>query len=117
MTDPSMEPPTQFIGATVTIKIDRPLGSPHPEWGFIHSVNYGYLPGVIAPDGEELDAYLLGVFEPVAEFTGICIAVVHRRDDPDDKLVVVPEGVDYSDEQIMALTEFIERYYQSEVIR
>lgn len=112
-----MEPPTQFLGATVTIKIDRPLGSSHPEWGFIHSINYGYLPGVIAPDGEELDAYLLGVFEPVEEFTGVCIAIVHRHDDPDDKLVVAPEGVNYTNEQILALTEFIERFYRSEVIR
>jgi len=117
MTDSQMEPPTQFIGETVKIKIDRPLGSSHPEWGFIHSLNYGYLPGVIAPDGEELDAYLLGVFDPVEEFTGVCIAVIHRRDDPDDKLVVAPEGVNYSDEQILALTEFIERHFQSEVIR
>jgi len=117
MSNLQMEPPTQFLGSTVTIKIDRPLGSPHPERGFIHSVNYGYLPGVISPDGEELDAYLLGVFEPVDEYTGVCIAIVHRLDDPDDKLVVVPEGVNYTDEQILALTEFIERFYQSEVIR
>ena len=117
MNDHRKEIPTQFLGATVSIKIDRPMGSPHPEWGFIHPINYGYLPGVPAPDGEDLDAYLLGVFEPVAAFTGVCIAIVHRHDDQDDKLVVVPAGVHYSDEQIMALTEFIERFYQSEVIR
>ena len=106
MTESQMEPPTQFVGETVTIKIDRPLGSRHPD-----------LPGVPAPDGEDLDAYLLGVFEPVDEFTGVCIAVVHRFDDPDDKIVIAPEGVDYTDDQIMALTEFIERWYKSEVIR
>jgi len=117
MPDSQMEPPTRFLGVTVKIKIDRPMGSTHPEWGFIHPINYGYLPGVIAPDGEELDAYLLGVFEPVTEFTGVCIAIVHRHDDPDDKLVIVPEGVNYTNDQIIALTEFIERYYQSEVIR
>jgi inorganic pyrophosphatase len=117
MTESQREPPTQFLGTTVHIKIDRPLGSAHPEWGFIHSLNYGYLPGVMAPDGEELDAYLLGVYEPVEEFTGTCIAIIHRHDDPDDKLVIVPEGINYSDDQILALTEFIEHHFISEVIR
>lgn len=112
-----MDPPTQFLGQKITIKIDRPMGSRHPKWGFIHPINYGYVPGVPAPDGEDLDAYLLGVFEPVNEFTGVCIAVVHRFDDPDDKLVIVPEGRNYTDDQIMALTEFIEHFYDSEIIR
>jgi inorganic pyrophosphatase len=117
MTDPPMEAPTHFIGARLTIKIDRPLGSAHPEWGFIYPLNYGYLPWVIAPDGEELDAYLLGVFEPVEEYTGDCFAIIHRLDDPDDKLVIAPEGAAYSDEQIRALTEFQERFFQSEILR
>jgi inorganic pyrophosphatase len=112
-----MEPLTQFLGARVKIKIDRPLGTAHPKWGFIYPLNYGYLPGVIAPDGEELDAYLLGVFEPVREFTGVCIAIIHRLNDPDDKLVVTPAGVAYSDDQIRALTEFQERFFQSEIVR
>ena len=117
MPEPQMEPPIQFLGTRVNIKIDRPLGSAHPEWGFIHSLNYGYLPGVMAPDGEELDAYLVGVFEPVDEFAGVCIAIIHRHDDADDKLVVAPEEVNYTDDQILALTEFIERHFHSEVIR
>jgi len=115
-TNLQMEAPTHFIGARLTIKIDRPLGTPHPEWDFIYPLNYGYLPGVIAPDGEELDAYLLGVFEPVDEYTGVCIAVIHRLDDPDDKLVIVPEGTAYSDDQIRAFTEFQERFFSSEII-
>lgn len=117
MPDLQMEPPTQFLGDRVKIKIDRPLGSSHPEWGFIYPLNYGYLPGVTAPDGEELDAYLLGVFEPLDEFTGVCIAIIHRLNDADDKLIVVPEGVAYNDDQIRALTEFQERFFQSEILR
>ena len=101
----------------VEIHIDRLLGSRHPKAGFVFPVNYGYVPGVPAPDGDDRDAYVLGVFEPVETFTGRCIAVIHREDDDDDKLVVVPDGVDYSDEQIMALTEFLERFFQSSVTR
>ena len=88
--------------------MDRPLGSRHPEAGFIYPVNYGCLPDVPAPDGENLDAYILGVFKPVETFRGTCIAVIQRSDDDDDKLVVV---------QILALMEFQERFFQSSVTR
>ena len=106
-----------FLGARIALEIDRPMGSLHPRHGFIYPVNYGYVPGVPAPDGDDRDAYVLGVFEPVGAFTGLCIAVIHREDDDDDKLVVVPDGVEYSDEQILALTEFLERFFESSVVR
>ena len=80
-------------------------------------LNYGYVPGVIAPDGEEQDAYVLGVFEPLEQFEGRCIAVIYRLDDDDDKLVLVPDGVQYTDDQVLALTEFQERFFKAVVIR
>ena len=106
-----------FLGRQVTVRIDRPLGSRHPEHGFRYAVNYGFVPGVIAPDGEELDAYVLGVDEPLQAFTGRCIAVVHRLDDDDDKLVVVPQGVDLSDAEIRAQTRFQERFFDACIVR
>jgi inorganic pyrophosphatase len=80
-------------------------------------VNYGYLPGVIAPDGGGLDAYLLGVDEPVLEYAGRCIAIVHRVDDDDDKLVVVPEGTELTDDEIRAQTRFQEQFFESRIMR
>ncbi len=109
--------PKEFIGKTLTIEIDRPIGSRHPQWGFIYPVNYGYVPGIPAPDGEDLDVYVLGVFEPLEEFRGCCIAILHRLDDNDDKLVVVPEGKNFTEEQISALTEFQERFFKSKILR
>ena len=97
--------------------IDRPFGSRHPRHGFIYPINYGFVPDTKAPDGEEIDAYVLGVFEPVQEFIGECIAIIHRRNDDDDKIVVTPKNVFYSDEQIKALIEFQERFFESEIIR
>lgn len=116
MTDDFVDART-FIGKTVDVTIDRPLGSKHPEAGFIYPVNYGFIPNVPAPDGEDIDAYILGVFESLETFTGRCIAVIQRSDDDDDKLVVAPDGKDYSDEQIIALTEFQERFFKSFVTR
>ena len=109
--------PADFLQKSVRIVIDRPLGSRHPEHGFLYLANYGFVPGTHAPDGEELDAYVLGIFEPLAEFEGRCIAVIHRLDDDDDKLVLAPAGKEYSDDQIRALTEFQERFFVSVIVR
>ena len=105
----------EYIGQTVTAKIDRPFGSKHPQHGFIYPINYGYVPDTVSGDGEELDCYVLGVFEPVEEYTGECIAVIHRTDDNDDKLVLSDKN--YSNEAIEALTEFQERFFEHEIWR
>ncbi len=93
------------------------MGSAHPAHGFLYPVNYGYIPGVPAPDGEDLDAYVLGVGEPLQRFTGVCVAVIHRLDDDDDKLVVVPPEVQITDAEIREQTDFQEQFFQSVIIR
>ena len=108
---------TQFLNKIVRIKIDRPLGSKHPKYNYNYPINYGYVPNTKAPDGEELDAYLLGISEPLSTYKGKCIAVIHRLDDNDDKLIIVPEEKKYSDIEIKALTEFQERFFKSIIIR
>jgi inorganic pyrophosphatase len=107
----------KYLNKIIEIKIDRKLGSKHPKWNFIYPINYGYVPNTINEDGEEIDAYVLGVFEPINEFKGKCIAIIHRLDDDDDKLVVVPENKDFSDEEIIKLTEFQEKYFKIKIIR
>ena len=105
-----------MIGDIVTVTVDRPLGSCHPEYkDMYYPINYGYIKGIMAPDGEEQDAYILGVDVPVAEFTGKIIAVVHRADDVEEKWVVCPEDQSYTKEEIAALIRFQEQYYQSEI--
>ena len=106
-----------YIGKTVNIKIDRKFGTKHPEHDYIYPINYGYIPNTISGDGEEIDAYLLGVFTPVSEYKGECIAIIHRTNDNDDKLIIVPEGKDYSNDAIEALTEFQEQYFEHIIIR
>lgn len=106
-----------WLGKQVTLIIDRPAGSQHPEHGFLYPVNYGYLPGSVSGDGEPLDAYVLGVAEPMEQFTGECIAVLRRLDDDDDKLIVVPPGTDYSEDDIRRQTAFVEQYFQSVLLR
>ena len=106
-----------FLGQIVNVKMDRKLGSAHPKHGFIYMVNYGYIPGTISGDGEELDAYVLGEFSPVDEFEGEVIAYIHRINDDDDKLIVCPKGKNYTDEQIDALIEFQERFFEHVIIR
>ena len=107
----------EYIGKRLHIKIDRSLGSKHPKHGFIYPINYGYVPNTISGDGEELDAYLLGVFESVDEYYGKCIAVIHRTNDNDDKLIVVPIDKNYSNYAIEALVEFQEKYFKHVLTR
>ena len=107
----------EYLGKILDIEIDREFGSKHPKHGFIYPVNYGYIPNTISGDGEELDCYLLGVFEPVKTFKGKCIAIVHRTNDDDDKLIIVPENKEYSDDAINALVEFQEQYFKHIIVR
>ena len=106
-----------IIGATVTVTVDRPLGSYHPEYkDMYYPINYGYIEGVMAPDGEKQDAYILGVNEPVGKFTGKIIAIVYRKDDIEEKWVVVPDGVTFSKEEIRRQIHFQEQYFDSEIV-
>ena len=106
----------EYLGKILDVEIDRPFGSSHPKHGFIYPVNYGFVPGTISGDGEELDCYVLGVFEPVKTYKGKCIAIIHRTNDNDDKLIIVPEDKTYNEDQIRALTEFQERFFESEIL-
>ena len=106
-----------YIGKKLEVQIDRPLNTKHPKHGFVYELNYGYVPNTISGDGEELDCYILGVEEPVQSYEGECIAVIHRTNDDDDKLIIVPEGKNYTDEEIRRLTHFQEQYFESEIIK
>ncbi len=112
-----MEEIKNYLGKEITVKMDRPLGSTHPKWGFVYTLNYGFVEGTVSGDGEELDAYVVGEFKPLDEFTGTVIAIIHRTNDNDDKLVVAPTGVNYTDDQIRALTEFQEKFFESVIYR
>lgn len=99
----------------VKVTVDRPMGSRHPEYDMIYPVNYGYIEGVFAGDGEEQDAYILGVDVPVSEFSGVLIAVVHRLNDNEDKWVVAPEGMSFTEDEIRNILHFQEQYFESEI--
>ena len=105
-----------MIGRIVKVIVDRPLGSYHPKHkDMYYPVNYGYIPGVMAPDGEEQDAYILGVNEPLKAFVGKVIAVIHRFDDVEEKWVVAPENASFTKEEIFRQVAFQEQYFQTEI--
>lgn len=104
-----------YIGQQVKVIIDRPLGSWHPDHDIFYTVNYGYVPGTISGDGEEQDVFLLGIDIPLDEAEGICIAVLHRRGQNDDKLIVVPDDQSFTDEEILAAVHFVGYEHEFEV--
>lgn len=106
-----------YLGRTVTVQIDRPIGFHHVTKG-IHldyTVNYGFLPGVTGGDGEEQDVYILGVDKPLKVFTGPIIAVVRRADDNEDKFVAAPEGMPFTAREIKEAIHFVEQYFNSTI--
>ena len=106
-----------MLGRIVKVIIDRPIGSYHPEYhDLYYQVNYGYIPEMMALDGEEQDAYVLGVDRPLTEFTGKVIAIVHRLNDCEDKLIVVPSNVVLSKEEIAQQVFFVEKFFEIEII-
>ena len=105
-----------MIGKMVNVVVDRPLGSRHPKHeDIVYPVNYGYIPGIMAPDGEEQDAYILGVDQPVEVFAGKVIAIIHRFDDVEEKWVVAPIDSICTKEEIMEQVAFQEQYFQIQI--
>jgi len=105
-----------MIGQIVKVIVDRPLGSCHPHYkNMIYPINYGYIENIIAADGEEQDAYILGICEPVTEFIGKVIAIIHRFDDIEEKWVVAPENIIFTKEEILKLVNFQEQYFNIEI--
>ncbi len=106
-----------YLGKTLTITIDRPIGYVHHkgEKTLVYPINYGYLPEVFGGDGEELDVYLVGVDVPVSEFTGCVVGAVYRADDAEDKLVMAPEGTSFTAGEIARAVQFQEKYFQTTI--
>ena len=106
-----------YLGKTVTIKIDRPIGYIHKKenYSLTYPINYGYIPGVLGGDGEELDVYLFGVDVPISDYTGKIIGIVYRKNDVEDKLVMAPEGVVFTQNEIKEQIYFQEQYYETEI--
>ena len=114
---PSGEKRPEILGRTVTVTVDRSMGSRHPEYpDLIYPVNYGFVPGLPGGDGEEQDVYILGPDRPLSSFTGRVIAVIRRLDDVEEKWVAAPEGCLYTPEAIRAAVDFQERFFRSEII-
>jgi GrpB-like predicted nucleotidyltransferase (UPF0157 family) len=104
-----------YLGKTVAVKIDRPIGYVHKKekYSLTYPINYGYIPNVFGGDSEELDVYVLGISEPVAEFSGKVIGIAHRENDVEDKLIAAPEGENFTKEEIGNAINFQEQYYKT----
>lgn len=106
-----------YLGKTVRVEIDRPIGYVHHKeaYDLHYPINYGYIPGVLGGDGEELDVYVLGIDTPVSECTVRVIGIAHRENDVEDKLVAAPEGMVFDQAQIAKAIHFQEQYYKTTV--
>ena len=106
-----------YLGKVVDIEIDRPIGYVHKKksYDLVYPINYGYIPGVLGGDDEELDVYLMGVDEPVTAYTCRIVGIVYRRNDVEDKLIAAPVDKRYTAEEIASAIHFQEQYYDTYV--
>lgn len=105
-----------YLGKVANLVIDRPIGSTHPKYeNFVYPLNYGFIPDVYGGDGEELDVYLMGLDVPVKEYKAKIVAIVHRYNDVEDKLVAAPEDMHYTKSEIEDAVRFQEQYFESKV--
>ena len=104
-----------YLGKIVNIEIDRPVGYIHKKekYSLVYPMNYGFIPNVLGGDGEELDVYLLGVDKPVCNYNVKIIAIVHRENDVEDKLIAAPVGMEFSKNEIENAINFQEQYYKT----
>lgn len=102
----------KFIGKNVTVYITQAIGTENKIEKLVYPVNFGY---VTTSSVGDVDAYVLGEFQPLKEFNGVVIAVIIRP--LDERLVVVKNGKNYTTDQIKALTEFLENGHKIEIIR
>ena len=109
--------PNDFLGKIINVKIDRPLGTKHPKHNFTYPINYGFVPNTISGDGEEIDAYIIGPKIPLDSFVGYCCAIIHRLDDDDDKLIIVPQGQNLTDGEIEKEVNFQEKWFKHIIIK
>ena len=106
-----------FLNKIVDVSVDKPRGCIYSNFKTYFEVNYGFIPNTKAPDGEELDAYVLKVSKPLEKFIGRVVAIIHRLDDDDDKLVVIPDSEIITDKEINQLTDFQEKFFKNHIIR
>lgn len=108
----------KLLNKEVEVIIDRKINSVHPSHkDIIYELNYGYIKDIIAPDNEYQDAYVLGVNEPIDRFEGVVIAIIHRVNDNEDKLVVANKGTNYTEKEIIEKTKFQERFFDIKIIK
>lgn len=106
-----------FLNQIVDVSIDKPMGCIYSKFKTLFEINYGFIPETLAPDGKELDAYVLKVDKPLEKFTGRVVAIIHRTNDDDDKLIVIPEGESITDDEIEKLVDFQEKWFKHQIIR
>lgn len=103
-----------LLGKAVHVEVDRPIGHRHKD--MVYPVNYGYIPGMQAGDGEEQDAYILGIHEPISAFDGRVVGAIRRKNDCEDKLIVAPEDMVFHQGQIAEAVQFQEQFFDTFII-
>lgn len=103
-----------LLNKQVEVIVDRQIGSKHND--LVYPINYGYVENFKSLDGEYVDAYILGENKPLNRFKGTVIAVIHRLNDNEDKLIVSNSSTPYTKDEIKKICNFQEKYFHIKII-
>lgn len=112
-----MELKPKVLGKAVAIVVEKSHPESACQEGPVGPVCTGHAKDLTNAYGNPQAVYLLGVPNPVTEYTGIVIAVIQRLGDlnPDDIWVLATENCYFTREEILKATHFAEQFYENEL--
>lgn len=107
----------KWLWKLVDVKIDRPIGTAHPEWpDLVYQVNYGFVPDTTGGDGEAIDVYVIDIAEKLTELKAWVIGYIVRHDDEEFKLVCATSYVELAPDEIAQKLHFSEQFFDISIV-
>lgn len=106
-----------YLGKNVTVIVDRPYGSLDLRSDGEMTCNCGYVQQpVTMEDNDDIEARIVGIYEPRESFTGTVIGIIYHKEDSHMHLIVAPPAWTINRNEIITQIGMVEQYYHTRMI-